>query len=72
MTMADIEFIDGLFVNAPRDNAPDFVKGSLGFDRLKLIAWLESRTEEKINAQIKVAKSGKWYAAVDSWKPNSE
>lgn len=65
----DIEFIDGLIVKEPRDGAPDFIKASISMRREALIAWLQSRDGDWINADVKVAKSGKWYCAVDSWKP---
>lgn len=70
--MADTEFVEGLYVNAPRDKAPDYVKGSLAIEPAKLIAWLQSRGDEKVRLDIKVGRSGKWYCAVDTWKPNSE
>jgi hypothetical protein len=68
--MADTEFVEGLYVNAPRDNAPDYVKGSLAIEPAKMIAWLQSRGDEKVRIDIKVGRSGKWYCAVDAWKPN--
>lgn len=70
--MADIEFIDGLSAKEPRENAPDFVKASLSIKREALIAWLQQHDGEWINADVKEAKSGKWYVAVDAWKPNSD
>ena len=68
--MSDIEFIDGLSAKAPRQNAPDFVKASLSIKREALIAWLQQRHGDWINADVKEAKSGKWYVAVDAWKPD--
>ena len=65
----EIEFPDGLIVKAPRDGAPDFVKASISIKRDALIAWLQGRDGDWINLQVKEAKSGKWYAAVDNWKP---
>jgi hypothetical protein len=70
--MTDTEFVEGLYVNAPRDKAPDYVKGSLAIEPAKLIAWLQSRGDEKVRIDIKVGRSGKWYCAVDAWKPNGE
>ena len=70
--MSDIEFIDGLLVKAPRDNAPDFIKASLSIKRAELIAWLSRRTDEWVNADVKVSKGGKWFVAVDNWKPDSK
>lgn len=66
----ETEFVEGLIVKAPRDGAPDFVIGSLSIKRAEMIAWLTAREGDWINVDIKEAKSGKWYAAVDNWKPN--
>lgn len=70
--MADIEFIDGLNAKAPNQGAPEYVKAKLSIKREALIAFLQQRDGEWINAEIKESKSGKWYVAVDAWKPNSE
>lgn len=67
--MSDKKFIDGLLVKAPRDGAPEYIIGSLSMKRLELIAWLQQQSGEWINADIKVSQGGKWYAAVDDWKP---
>jgi len=67
--MSDIEFIPGLIAKAPNPKAPDFVKASLSIKRAELIAWLQGRTDEWVNADIKESgKSGKWYAAVNAYK----
>ena len=42
----------------------------MGIKREELIAWLQSEQGEWINADIKVSQGGKWYAAVDDWKPS--
>ena len=68
----DIEFIDGLIVKPPHERAPEFVKCKLSFKREALIAWLQSKDGEWVNAYVKVSNGGKWYAAVDNWKPNGE
>ena len=67
--MSDIKFIDGLIVKAPHERAPDFVKARLSIKRADLIAWLQAQEGEWVNAEVKVSKGGKWYAAVDEWKP---
>lgn len=63
------EFINGLIAKAPNENAPEYVKAKLSIKRAELIAWLQGRTDEWINADVKVSQGGKWYVAVDSWKP---
>ena len=70
--MADqIEFIDGFFAKAPRANAPDFVKANISIKREEMIRWLSAKEDEWVNIDVKEARSGKWYASVDNWKPNS-
>jgi hypothetical protein len=63
------KFIDGLIVKAPHENAPDYVIAKLSIKRAELIAWLEAQDGEWINADIKESQGGKYYAAVDTWKP---
>ncbi len=65
----EIEFVGGLIVKAPNEGAPDFVKARLSFKRAEMIAWLQAQDGEWVNADVKEAKSGKWYAAKDNWKP---
>ncbi len=64
----ETEFPDGLIVKAPRDGAPEYVKAAISIKRLELIAWLEGRSDEWVNLDVKEAKSGKWYAAVNAYK----
>lgn len=66
----ETKFIDGLIVKAPHEKAPDYVKAKLSIRREELIAWLTQQEGDWINADIKVSQGGKWYAAVDDWKPN--
>jgi len=68
----DTQFINGLIVKAPNDNAPEYVKAKLSIKREELIATLQGMDGEWVNADIKVSQNGKWYAAVDTWKPNGE
>jgi hypothetical protein len=66
-----LEFIDGFFAKAPHPTAPDFVKAKISLKREELLNWLSSRNDEWINIDVKEARSGKWYAAVDNWQPNA-
>ena len=70
--MSEVEFVDGLIAKAPHDNAPEFVKAKLSIKRADLGNWLRAKDDEWININIKEAKSGKWYAEVDTWKPESK
>jgi hypothetical protein len=64
------KFIDGLIVKAPNERAPEYVKAKLSIKRVELAAWLLAQTGDWINADVKVSQNGKWYAAVDDWKPD--
>jgi hypothetical protein len=69
---SEAEFINGLIVKAPNENAPDYVKAKLSIRREELIAWLQTKSSEWINADVKVSQGGKWYAAADNWKPEGQ
>ena len=69
MEKKEIEFVDGLIVKAPKPAAPDFVKATISIKRADLGNWLRGKTDEWINVDGKESRSGKWYAAVDNWKP---
>lgn len=69
--MSDIEFVPGLIVKAPHERAPDFVKASISIKVEELGQFLREKYkagEEWVNIDVKVAKSGKWYAAVSNFK----
>ena len=68
----DMEFPKGLIVKAPRDGAPDFVIASISIKREELIEWLSSKDGDWINLDVKEAKSGHWYASVNTFKPRQE
>ena len=74
MAKEDIEFVDGLIVKAPHPKAPDFVKAQIAIKVEDLGKWLRAKFkagEEWVNLDVKEAKSGKWYAAVSTYKPKS-
>lgn len=62
-------FTDGMIVKAPRDGAPEFVKGSLSFRTQEFVKWLEDHTKDDgwCNVDLLVGKTGKWYGALNSW-----
>ena len=68
--MSDKEFVSGLYVDAPRENAPDFVKCKISIKRKELGNWLRGKEGDWINLDVKVSQEGKWYAEVDNWKPD--
>lgn len=66
------EFVDGLIVKAPHENAPDFVKCAISIKRSELISWLTTKTDDWINLDVKESKGGKWYASVNNFKPSKQ
>lgn len=67
----EIEFVNGLIVKAPHEKAPDFVKASISLKVTDLILWLQGRSEDWVNLDVKESKGGKWYAAVSNFKPKA-
>lgn len=65
----DIEFVNGLIVKAPHQNAPDFVKCAISIKVQDLQEWLATKEDEWVNIDVKESKGGKWYAAVSTFKP---
>lgn len=71
--MADeIEFVNGLIVKEPHQNAPDFVKCAISIKRVELMEWLAGKSEEWINLDVKESKGGRWYAAVSHFRPKHQ
>lgn len=69
--MSDIVFLDGLIVKKP-EGAPDFVIAKLSIKREELITFLQNQEGDWLNADIKESKAGKFYAALDTWKPDGQ
>lgn len=70
--MSDVIFVGGMIVKAPRSGAPDFLKCQLSLKRLELIKWLGEQEGDWVNVDVKESKAGKWFAAVNTWKPNAD
>lgn len=67
----DKEFINGLNFKPPREQAPEFVKGTGSINKQRMIEFLESKQDEWINFNVLVGRTGNWYAEVDNWKPDT-
>ncbi|MCX6121926.1 MAG: hypothetical protein NTX44_09935 [Ignavibacteriales bacterium] len=63
-------------MNQPRENAPEFVKGSISINVDKFIPYLKSKAVITsngvgyVNINLLLSKEGKLYAKLDDWKPN--
>ncbi len=66
------EFVDGLIIKKPHQNAPPFVKFSISIKRKELGNWLRNRDDEWINLDVKESREGKLYAAINDYKPESK
>ena len=64
------DFVNGLSIKKPRDNAPEFVKASISIKREDLIAYLQGKNDEWLNVDVKESKKGSWYCEVNNWRPN--
>ena len=70
--MSDPIFVNGLIVKAPNDKAPDFVKAAISIRVEELITFLSEQKTEWVNIDVKESKKGKWYAQVNTFKPESK
>lgn len=69
--MSEIQFVKGLYAKAKHPNSPTFIVCKLSAKRQELIDWLETRGDEWVNMEVKIAKDGqKLYVCVEdeSWK----
>jgi hypothetical protein len=66
---SSIEFVPGLIVKQRAETSPEYVICKLSIKPRELAAWLQSKDDEWVNVELKIARSGKPYAAVDPWKP---
>ena len=66
-------FIDGLRVFKPSEKAPDFIilNGEIDMKELREFA-LSHHDEGKVRFQVKESKGGKYYAALDTFKPQQQ
>ena len=64
-------FADGFYFDR-KDNAPDFVIGSVSVNIHKALDFLREHANEKgyVNLDIKRSKGGKVYMELNTWTPN--
>ena len=60
--------------SAPRDGAPDFVKGKVGIVVEEFVKFLEANVKPSgwINFEMKESKEGKYYWELDQWEPKQQ
>lgn len=72
--MADPKFPNGIFFNKRHENAPDFIRGSIGFNVRDAVQWLQQNVDHdgRVKLDIKVSKSGKTYLAKNDFVPKRQ
>jgi len=68
-------FADGIFFNKPHENAPDFVKGSVGIRVKEAVEFLVRNENENGFVNIDLLKSkekGTLYFVLNDWKPEKK
>lgn len=69
------DFVQGLYVNAPKDRAPDFVIAEGSIQRQKMLDWLNGKNDEWVNFQVNRPKTPnpekprRLNVFVDDWEP---
>lgn len=71
------EFVDGMIIKKPHENAPDWVKAKMSLKLDEFKAWVSAAEKadpsiEWINIDIKQSQGGKLYAERDNWKPEEK
>lgn len=71
------DLIGGLYPKQKSDRAPDYVIGKASINVKQFREWMQGHLkanpdEEWINFEMLVAKSGKAYAKLDTWKPDGQ
>lgn len=73
MTNDDNKFIEGMYVNNPHENAPEFIISNISFEVDRFTEFLKNNAEDgKLRAVIKLSKAGKQYISVDAFKPKTQ
>tara|TARA_Y100001973_G_C5174848_1_gene321229 strand:- start:58 stop:309 length:252 start_codon:yes stop_codon:yes gene_type:complete len=64
----DKEFIGGFWANEPK---VDFIKCSINIKKKDFVDWLRKQdpNDEYVKIDVKVGKTGNWYAEKNNWKP---
>jgi len=72
--MSETIFADGIKFFDPRENAPDFVLGTISISMREFFAWGKAHTEllddeKRLKLQVLRSKKGMPYVKVDTFKP---
>jgi hypothetical protein len=75
MSDQEKEWVDGLRVEQPHENAPVFVKMKGSIKCSDMLEFCKKNIEagkEWVNFDVKTSQKGTWYAEVDNWKPEGQ
>lgn len=68
----EVTFVNGMIAKR-QDNAPDFVLCNLSLKMEDLIAFMKEHNNGGwVNIDVKRSKGGKVFAALNTWKPNTQ
>ena len=72
--MPKTEYPKGIYLDEPRQGAPDYVKGKVSIKGEVAIPWIQEKMNEKgyVNLDLLENKEGELYLKVNDWKPNGE
>ncbi len=65
------KFIDGCFLEAPKENAPTFLKGKININIEKFIPYLKANAKEGkwVNLDLLETRDGRLYLKLNEYKP---
>jgi hypothetical protein len=71
------DFVDGMIVKRPHENAPDFIKANISIKLDEFKGWIgqfvkNNPGDEWINIDIKESQKGKLYAERNTYKPEQK
>lgn len=70
--MSNNIFVDGMIIKKPKEGSPDFVKASISIKKEEFFPFLQKHEGNWLNIDIKESKAGKYYAQVNTWKPEKK
>ena len=65
----DKVFLNGLYINPPPQGI-DWIICKIGINVDQLLQTLQNNNDERINLDVKRSDEGKYYAEVNTWKPD--
>ncbi len=70
----EVVFIDGMYVSNPSEKAPEWIICNLALFVPQLITFLEKNKNNSgyVNVDIKRGQSGKFYASLNTFKPEKK